>query len=167
MSETAIAQILARRSIRVFKDEPVKAEVLDLILEAGRLAPTATNTQPWHFLVARSTEAKRACTYMGFNLFAEEAAFVILGMYRQPEVIIEKLSVMDVTVALQNMVIAAWVQGVGSCWMGAFDEGKLRAVLKLPREARIVGGVAFGIPGENPSPPEKKPLAEIVHYNEW
>lgn len=167
MSETLIKQILSRRSIRKFKNESVREEVLNNILEAGRCAPTATNIQPWHFIIARSKKAKEACTYMGFNTFANEASFVILGLYKQSEVVMDPFPLMDVTVALQNMVIAAWVQGVGSCWMGAFDERKLREVLKLPEDARIVGGIACGIPDESPSQPVKKALSEIVHYDEW
>jgi len=64
---------------------------------------------------------------------------VVVGLYKKSEAIIEKLSLMDVTIALQNMVVAAWVQGVGSCWMGAFDERELRDTLNLPVDARIVG----------------------------
>jgi nitroreductase len=90
-----------------------------------------------------------------------------VGLYKQSEAVIEKLSLMDVTIALQNMVVAAWVQGVGSCWMGAFDENKLRDTLSLPTDSRIVGGIAFGIPDENPSQPNKKPLDAIVHFDKW
>jgi nitroreductase len=162
-----IDQVLNRRSIRRFKDEPVGEEVISNILEAGRRAPTATNQQPWHFVVARDCTEKEACTYGGFNRFATDAPFVVVGLYRQSEVIIEKLSLMDVTIALQNMVVAAWVQGVGSCWMGAFDESKLRDALNLPADSRIVGAVAFGIPDGNPGQPPKKPLSETVHFDRW
>lgn len=162
-----IEKVLSRRSIRRFKDEPVGEEVIHRILEAGRRAPSATNQQPWHFVVARDCAEKEACTFGGFNRFATEAPFVVVGLYRQCEVIIEKLSLMDVTIALQNMVVAGWVQGVGSCWMGAFDESKLRDVLNLPADARIVGAIAFGIPDENPSQPAKKPLSETVHFDRW
>ena len=79
----------------------------------------------------------------------------------------ERFSLMDVTIALQSMVIAGWVQGVGSCWMGAFDENKLRNALKLPADARIVGAIAFGFPGENPKQPPKKALDDIVHLDHW
>ncbi len=162
-----IDQVLNRRSIRRFKNEPVSEQVISNILEAGRRAPTATNQQPWHFVVARDYAEKEACTYGGFNRFVTEAPFVVVGLYRKSEVIIEKLSLMDVTIALQNMVVAAWVQGVGSCWMGAFDESKLRDTLNLPADARIVGAVAFGIPDEIPSQPPKKPLSETVHFDKW
>lgn len=162
-----IEQILSRRSIRKFKNKPVSEEVLNNILEAGRRAPSATNKQPWHFVIARDQKAKEACSFGGFNRFTSDASFVVVGFYKQSEVMIEKLSLMDVTIALQNMVVAAWVQGVGSCWMGAFDERKLKDTLNLPADSRLVGAVAFGIPDENPSQPAKKPLNEIVHFDKW
>ena len=162
-----IEQILSRRSIRKFKNTPVSEEVLNNILEAGRRSPSATNIQPWHFVIARDQKAKEACSFERFNRFTIDASFVVVGLYKQSEIIIEKLSLMDVTIALQNMVVAACVQGVGSCWMGAFDERKLKDTLNLPADSRIVGAVAFGIPDENPNQPPKKPLTEIVHFNKW
>ena len=164
---TCIDEVLNRRSIRRFKSEAVSEGVMNSILEAGRRAPSATNQQPWHFVVARDRTEKEACMFQGFNRFASEAPFVVVGLYRRSEAIIEKLSLMDVTIALQNMVVAAWIQGVGSCWMGAFDEGKLRDTLNLPEDARIVGAVAFGIPDEKPSQPTKKPLSDIAHFDKW
>lgn len=162
-----IDQILSRRSIRKYKDEPVSEEVLNNILEAGRRAPSAINMQPWHFVIARDVKAKEACSFGGFNRFTNDASFLVVGFYKQSEVIIEKLSLMDVAIALQNMVIAGWVQGVGSCWMGAFDEKKLKDALNLPADSRIVGAIAFGIPDENPSQPTKKQINEIFHFDKW
>ncbi|MFC2035061.1 nitroreductase family protein [Chloroflexota bacterium] len=162
-----IEKVLTRRSIRMFKNEPITDIVLQNILEAGRHAPTATNSQPWHFVVARDQRAKEAFPFGGFNKFARDAAFIVLGLYKQSEVIIEKFSLMDVTIALQNMVVAAWVQGVGSCWMGVFDEPRLKDTLNFPADSRIVGAVAFGIPDENPVQPTKKSLNEIVHFDNW
>jgi nitroreductase len=162
-----IDQILSRRSIRKFKNEPVSEEILSNILEAGRRSPSATNMQPWHFVVARDRKAKEACSFGGFNRFAGDASFVVIGLYKQSEAVIEKLSLMDVSIALQNMVVAAWMQGVGSCWMGAFDERRLMDTLNLPADSRIVGAVAFGIPDEDPCQPAKKPLSEIVHFDKW
>jgi nitroreductase len=162
-----LEKVLNRRSIRRFKNAPVSEEVVNNILEAGRRAPSATNMQPWHFVVARDDEEKQACSFGQFNRFTTSASFVVVGLYRASEVIIEKLSLMDVTIALQNMVVAAWVQGVGSCWMGAFDERKLKDKLNLPDDTRIVGAVAFGIPDERPNQPSKKPVSEIVHFDKW
>jgi len=96
-----------------------------------------------------------------------ESSFVVVGFYRKSEVIIEKLSLMDVTIALQNMVVAGWVQGVASCWMGAFDEVKMKNRLNLPSDAQIVGAIAFGIAEQVPKPPPKKQLNQIVHFDTW
>ncbi len=167
VSMDCIDRVLTRRSIRKFKEEPIADKVLQSILEAGRLAPTATNSQPWHFVLVREGEAKEAFSFGGFNRFVRDADSIVLGLYKPSEVIIEKLSLMDVTIALQNMVIAAWVQGVGSCWMGAFDEPRLRETLNLPADSRIVGAIAFGIPDEKPVQPLKKSLNEIVHFDKW
>lgn len=162
-----IKRVLTRRSIRKYKNELIPDMVLRNILEAGRLAPTATNGQPWHFVVARDQKTKEAFSVGGFNIFVREAAFIVLGLYKPSEVIIEKFSLMDVTIALQNMVIAACIQGVGSCWMGAFDEPRLKNTLNLPEDSRIVGAIAFGIPAENPVQPPKKNLIDIVHFDKW
>lgn len=162
-----IDQVLSRRSIRNFKKEPIPDSVLQNILEAGRQAPSATNIQPWHFVVVKEQSAKEAFSFGGFNSFTSDAAFIILGLYKPSESIIETLSLMDVTIALQNMVIAAWVQGVGSCWMGAFDEPRLKRALNLPTDSRIVGAVAFGVPDGTIPRPLKKPLDQIVHFDRW
>ena len=167
MNMKCIDQILSRRSVRRFKTEAVSEDVLNNILEAGRLAPSATNNQPWHFVVARDNKGKDACDFQGFNRWVMEASFVIVGFYRSSEVIIEKQSLMDVTIALHNMVVAGWVQGVASCWMGAFDEIKLRNTLELPSDAKIVGAVAFGIADQIPKQLPKKQLNQIVYFDKW
>ena len=163
----AIEKMKNRRSIRKFKNEPVAEEIMNNILEIGRLSPTATNTQPWHFVVARDRKEKEACAFGGFNRFAVDASFVVVGFYRKSESIMERYSLMDVTIALQSMVLAACVQGIGSCWIGAFDENNLRATLNLPADSRLVGAVAFGIPEVIPNQPKKKTFSEIIHYDRW
>ena len=162
-----IERVLNRRSIRKFKNEPVSEEVMNNILEAGRRAPSALNKQPWQFVIARDHNKKEACSFRGYNGFTTDAAFVVVGFYKESEAIFEKYGLMDVTIALQNMVVAAWVQGVGSCWLGAFDVRELRDTFDLPEGLKIVGGVAFGIPDENPSQPAKKPLGKITHFDRW
>ena len=77
-----IEQILARRSIRKYKNESVSEEVMNNILEAGRRSPSATNIQPWHFIVARDQKAKEAFVFRRFNRFTGEASFIVLGLYK-------------------------------------------------------------------------------------
>lgn len=164
---SCIEKILNRRSVRKFSGASISDEVVTNILEAGRLAPSATNNQPWHFIIVRDDEGKDACDFQGFNRWVNDASFVVVGFYRQSEVIIENLSLMDVTISLQNMVIAGWVQGISSCWMGAFNERKLMNTLRLPSDARIVGAIAFGKSNETPRQPPKKEINEIFHFDKW
>ena len=114
-----VEKMLTRKSIRKYKKEAISEKVLRNILEAGRRSPSATNIQPWHFVVIRDQKAKEACSFGGFNRFTGDADFIVVGLYKPSEVIMEPYSLMDVTIALQNMVTAAWLQGVGSCWIGA------------------------------------------------
>jgi len=162
-----IEKMLTRKSIRKYKKEPISDSVLNNILEAGRRSPSATNIQPWHFVVIRDQKAKEACSLGGFNRFTRDADVIVVGLYKPSEVIMEPYSLMDVTIALQNMVTAAWSQGVGSCWIGAWNDTNLRDILNLPTDTKIVGMVTFGIPDENPPLPPKKPLNEIVHFDKW
>ncbi|MBC8552612.1 MAG: nitroreductase family protein [Candidatus Brocadiales bacterium] len=164
---SCINQLLSRRSVRKFKKEPVADEIIQNILEAGRLAPSATNVQPWHFIMLRKQEAKEACSFQGFNGWTSDSDFIIVGVYKPSQPMMDHYALMDVTIALQNMVIAGALQGVGSCWIGAWDDTKLRSVIGLPSDYKIVGLVPFGIPDGVPSQPNKKPLENIVHYEKW
>jgi len=163
----SIEKMLTRKSIRKYKKESISENVFKNILEAGRRSPSATNIQPWHFVVIRDQKAKEACSLGGFNRFTGDADFIVVGLYKPSEVMMEPYSLMDVTIALQNMVTAAWLQGVGSCWIGAWNDAILRDTLHLPADSKIVGLVTFGIPDENPTQPPKKTLNEIIHFDQW
>ncbi len=77
-----VEQMLTRRSIRQFKNETVPEEVINNFVETGRLSPSATNTQPWHFVIVRDPNGKEACTFRGFNNFAIDASIVVVGFYK-------------------------------------------------------------------------------------
>ena len=77
-----VEQMLTRRSIRQFKNETVPEEVINNFVETGRLLPSATNTQPWHFVIVRDPNGKEACTFRGFNNFAIDASIVVVGFYK-------------------------------------------------------------------------------------
>ncbi|MEJ2126958.1 MAG: nitroreductase family protein, partial [Candidatus Bathyarchaeota archaeon] len=86
---SCIEKILSRRSVRKFTNTPVTEQILNNILEAGRLAPSATNNQPWHFVVVKDSKGKDACDFQGFNRWVNGASFVIVGFYRSSEMIID------------------------------------------------------------------------------
>jgi nitroreductase len=155
--------IYSRRSIRRYTKDPVPDEVVKKILEAGRLAPSANNAQPWHFIVVTDPKLKEALSHGRWNWFIKDSAFTVVGCGNKNN----KWSTIDVTIALQNMVIAAEAQGIGSCWVGDFNEEEVKELLGIPESIRVICLVAFGYPAEKPSPRSKKSLEEIVHYNSF
>lgn len=164
---SCIEKILKRRSIRRYKKDPVPSEVLEKILEAGRQAPSAANRQPWHFVVVAEQALKEKLATGRYNGFIKDSAFTIVGVALPYDPTSEKWAVVDVTMAMQNMVLAAEVQGVGSCWIGDFVEGDVKKMLSIPERGKVVALISMGIPDEQPGPKPKKPIEDIVHYNRW
>jgi len=162
----------ARRSIRSFTKEDVSEEDLMKILEAARWAPSAGNIQPWEFVVIRRPEIKREIARAALNqTFIEEAPVVIVvcadgnrsgWVYGSRGV--NLYCIQDTAAAIENMLLAACALGLGACWVGAFNEERVREILRIPRGMRPVAIIPLGHPAERPSPPHKRPLKEIVHY---
>jgi len=157
--------ILSRRSVRRYERKRVPEDVLGRILEAGRQAPSAGNRQPWHFIVVTDEEIKEKLSHGRWNSFIRDSAFTIVGCGHTGDDYSRKWSTVDTTIALQNMVIAAWSMGIGSCWVGDFKEGEVKGLLSVPEDWKIVALVSFGYPAEQPGSRPKKPLREIVGYN--
>jgi nitroreductase len=155
--------ILGRRSVRRYKSKKVPKKVLKNILEAGRLAPSAMNAQPWHFIVVTNPKIKHELSQGRWNKFLEEAALVIVGCGEEKD----SWSTIDVAIALENMVLAAEAQGVGSCWIGDFKEEELKKLLSIPDHLKVIALISFGYSAEEPSPHNKKSLEEIIHYDRF
>jgi len=100
--------VLNRRSIRRYEKREIAKDVLDKILEAGRQAPSAANKQPWHFIVLTDSEIKKELSRELFNRFIKDAPVTIVGCAHK-DLIAGKWSIVSTTIALQNMVIAAWL----------------------------------------------------------
>lgn len=159
--------ILKRRSVRRYAKKRVAEEVLSKVLEAGRQAPSADNVQPWHFIVLKDSSIREKMSRGRYNSFVKDSAFTIVGCGYVGDVDGRRWSTIDTTIALQNMVIAAWVQGVGSCWIGDFQEEEAKKLLGIPKDWKIVALVSFGYPTDQPRERQKKPLEEIIGYNKF
>jgi nitroreductase len=159
--------ILSRRSIRSYERKKVPKGVLNRILEAGRQAPSASNVQPWHFIVLTDFEVKEKLSHGRWNTFVKDSAFTVVGCAHVGDSYGQKWSTVDTTIALQNMVIAAWALGVGSCWIGDFIEEDVKKLLNIPEDWRVLALISFGYPAEQPGSSWKKPLTEIVSYNKF
>jgi len=156
--------ILSRRSIRSYEKRSVPKDVLNKILEAGRQASSAGNAQPWHFIVLTDPEIK---SHGKWNTFIKDSAFTIVGCGYVGDSNGRQWSTIDTTIALQNMVIAAWSLGVGSCWTGVREEEEIKKLLNIPDDWKVIALIAFGYPAEQPGTKWKKPLDEIVGYNKF
>ncbi|MGZ8866491.1 MAG: nitroreductase family protein [Candidatus Aminicenantales bacterium] len=151
--------IAGRRTIRRFKPEPVPKELLERLVDAARLAPSAANVQPLEFVVV-DREGPRAEVFPCLKWAAyiapagdprpgeEPAAYVITLVNSK---IREKMFEYDVGAAMENMILAALDEGVGSCWMLSIDRDKLRVILGVPEHYRIDSVLALGYPAEEPA----------------
>jgi len=99
-----------------------------------------------------------------FNRFIKDVPVIIVRCSHK-DLIAGKWSTVSTTIALQNMVVAAWAMGVGSCWIGDFKEEKVKRLLSIPENWNIVALVSFGYPAEKPQPPRKKSVEEIVGFD--
>lgn len=162
-----------RHSIRAYEPTPLPKEKLMKILEAGRLAPSASNIQPWHFIIVRDAEKRKILAKARWAKFLAEAPVVIVGCGNQK--VSPKWFMVDVAIAMQNMVLAATSEGLGTCWVGSFNEGEVKKLLKIPEKYRIVALLAVGYPREKLNLTGKilhlvrrrKKLSEIVSFEEF
>lgn len=161
-----------RRSVREFSEKDIDNEVLDRILEIGRRAPSAANCQPWHFIVLRKKNRENFDELLKKNFLT--APVIIVGCAEKEKAWVRRADGMnyawvDVTIALTEMIAAATVEGIGTCWVAAFDPDKIKTVLRIPPRIDVVAAIAMGYPKEPLVREEKrrKDIKEIIHYNSW
>ena len=159
--------IMDRHSVRKYRAEKPPKEILKRILEAGRYAPSAANKQPWHFIVITDSEIKEKLSKGRWNSFIKDSAFTIVGCAYEGNIFSRRWSTIDTTIALQNMVIAACSLGIGSCWVGDFEEAEVRRMLHVPRRWRIISLISFGYPDETPKITPRRSLKKIVSHNQF
>ncbi len=164
---SSIDFILTRRSIRHYDKKAIPKDILNQIFEAGRNAPSAANRQPIHFIIVNNEEAKKALSKGMFNRHIEGSPAVIVGCADVNSILTGKWAIVDVVIAMQNMVIAAWSLGVGSCWIGDFREEKVKDLLKIPDKWKVVALVTLGYPAEQPKQRKKKPVEELFSFNSF
>ena len=164
---SSIDFILTRRSIRHYDKKDIPEDILNQVFEAGRNAPSAVNRQPIHFIVVNDEEAKKELSKGMFNRHIKGSPAVIVGCADVNSVLTGKWAIVDVAIAMQNMVIAAWTLGIGSCWIGDFKEKKVKKLLKIPDKWKVVALVTLGYPAEQPKQRKKKPVEELFSFNSF
>ena len=157
--------IKRRRSIREFTDEPVSREILTEILDAARWAPTTSNQQRWRFIVVTDPTVKEMVKKVSPGIFAMPAAFIVICIEKATDATSwdEWTYAADCGVAVQNMMLAAFALGIGSCPALSFAKEAVREVLDIPEGVEPALIVTLGHFERLPESPERLPLSRIAH----
>ena len=168
--------IKLRKSVRAYsKDKEIKEEDLKKILESARLAPSAKNVQEWKFVVVRDKNTlKKLVPACKDQKFVGECSCAIAACSGETEYFMtcgQPAYTVDLSIAVAHMGLMAAELGIGSCWLGAFYEDKVKDVLGVPSNVRVVALLTLGYPdGKNLSEivtTTRKNIKEIVCYDKW
>jgi nitroreductase len=161
--------IKRRRSIRQFTSDPLGQDTLERILDAARWAPTASNQQRWRFVVVTSATVKELIKDFSPGIFAIPAAYIVICVEKAPDAGtgagVSYLA--DCAIAAQNIMLAAYELGIGSCVVLAFSKTAVAEVLNLPENVEPLLVVTLGYPAEAPEPPTRRNLNEIAFLDEY
>lgn len=171
-----------RRSVRRYSSRLISREQISQCLEAARLAPSACNSQPWHFVVIDDPGVRdriREKVFSGIysmNQFAREAPVLVAVVSEKQKLLAAiggqvrdtRYALVDIGIACEHFVLKAQELGIGSCWIGWFDEKALKRELKIPGNKKIDILVALGYPAEDKVVPKnRKPLDQISSFNAY
>ena len=163
--------IQKRYSVRAYQDRPVEPEKLERIMEAARLAPSAGNRQDWRFIIVQDHARRQALMRAAKGqAFVGQAPVVIAACAEGPDHVMtcgQSMHAIDVAIALEHLALQATAEGLGTCWVGAFDAAEAKAVLNVPADSRVVQLMPLGYPADEPRPKSRKELKEIVMYEAW
>ena len=154
-----------RRSIRKYQDREVPKEVLEVILEAGRIAPSARNAQPWKFIVVTDADTRQALAGTTPYKFVAKAPLIIVACALESQATLGAR--FDVAIAMDHMSLAAANMGIGNCWVAGFDREAVRKILGVPQDVDVVVMMTFGYPAEEPRPRPVKDMSEVVSYGRF
>ncbi|MDA3814191.1 MAG: nitroreductase family protein [Candidatus Cloacimonetes bacterium] len=148
--------LFSRKSVRSFQDKEIPQKVLNNMMEAARLSPSFQNKQCWRFVVVKDKNiikdlALRSGMISKVNFFIKDAPVVIIACadpVKSGTINNQNYYLVDTAIAFQQMMMSAWNHGIGSCWLAAFNEQKVREILKIPENIRVVALSPFGYPKE-------------------
>ncbi|MFC1667824.1 nitroreductase family protein [Chlamydiota bacterium] len=176
--------IKMRRSVRKYTEAPVSIDAVLTCVEAARMAPSACNIQPWHFIVVNEPELKKVLYkkafsgILGINSFVATASIFIVVVTKR-DIITNRIAagmkripyyLLDIGAACQQLLLQATELGIGSCWLGWFKEKPIKRCLSIPAGKKVVSIIALGIPSESleeAKEKKRKELNEIVSFNKY
>ena len=160
-----------RYSCRAYRPDPIEDEKLQQVLEATRLAPSATNLQPYRFIVVHTAGREAELNRVYFQPWFVQPPIVICACaipaaaWRRADG--KRYTDIDVAIAMNHLILAATDVGLGTCWVASFDVRAAHEVLGIPPGIEPLAFTPLGYPADQPGPKERKPLSELVRYENW
>ena len=157
--------IRLRRSVRKYEDRAIPDDVLTRVLGAGILAPSGRNTQEWKYVVVRDSDTISRIAEAAEQEFIAKAAVTVAVVSLDPEREMYcgiPAGPVDCAIVIDHMTLAAVAEGLGSCWIGHFDQDKCRALLDVPPPAKIIEMLVMGYPADTPGEKKRKPPSELI-----
>jgi len=156
--------IRERRSVRSYEKKEVPEEKIERVLEAARLAPSASNRQLWKFIVVRDEARRQKISKAASNQnFIAEAPVVIAAVNHIMHCGVPSYAV-DLAIAVDHMTLAAAEENLGTCWIGDFSQEEVKKILNIPEKYKVVALLPLGFPADKPKVKLRRPLKEIVCY---
>lgn len=162
--EMVLDIIKSRRSIRHFLETPIPPDVLSSLLEAARWAPSGSNRQPWLFVVIQEQANIQKIKMFSPGLGGKPQALIVMCTEGSTG---EDTAIMDISMATQNVMLAATEKGLGSCCVGSLNQKALQLLLSLPSHIVPELIISLGYPAKAPKVPSRRPIEEIVHWEEY
>ena len=163
--------IQKRYSVRAYKPDPVEDSKLHAVLEAARLAPTAANRQPFQIVVVHTAGREKELQRIYSRAWFTQAPLLIcicsvpaLAWVRKDG---KNYADVDVSIAMDHVVLAATDLGLGTCWVAAFDPPAAREILRLPDDVEPIAFTPLGYPADQPGSKDRKALPQLVRYEHW
>ncbi len=167
--------VRTRRSIRSYKPDPIPEETLMRILDAARIAPSGSNRQPWKFIIVKDeTLKKRLAAACHNQTFIAEAPVVIVACgynihWNRGGYMGDLSMLVDVSIAFTHLILAARAEGLGTCWIGAFDNEEVKKILGVPENVNVVAITPLGYPKDEgfSEHGSRKALSEILSIDRF
>ena len=167
--------LMGRRSIRKYKDKKIEREKLGIIIDAARWAPSAGNRQPWDIIVVENPETKKQIAEAALRQWWMESAPIFLVVCINRKLAestygkrgLELYAVQSTASAINNMLLAAYSEGLGTCWVGAFEEDKVGEILECEEHIRPIAIITLGYPDEKPKAPIRYEISDFTYTEKF
>ena len=166
-----VEAIKQRYSVRSYRDDPVDEHTVNELMEAARLAPSASNRQEWRFVVVRDADTRqKLCKAASGQQFVAEAPVVIACCAQSDGHVMacgHPCFLIDVAIAIDHITLRAVELGLGTCWIGAFDQPKVKDILGIPKEIEVVQLLTVGHPADAWREKHRLDMNELVRFESW